>query len=86
MDKIKVSKFLVGVVVASGVTRIVNGIVRNNVNPVTFWQKATTLAGSLVIGSIVAGAAKNETDAIIDTIVENYHSAVAVANKILNRS
>lgn len=86
MNAIKVSKFLVAVVVGSGVTRIVNGIVRNNVNPVTLWQKATTLAGSIVIGGIVAGAAKNETDEIIDAIVNNYRAGMRLANKILQRS
>lgn len=85
MNKIKIAKFLTGVVVASGVTRIVNNVVRNNVVPANAWQKITTLAGSIVIGGIVAAAAKKETDEIIDIIVENYRAGVAIANRILNR-
>lgn len=85
MDKIKVSKFVVGVVVAAGVTRIVNGIVRNNTAPTNLWQKFTILAGGFMIGGIVAGASKKETDRLIDDIVTNYRAGVALANKILNR-
>ena len=86
MDKIKVSKFVVGCVVAAGVSRIVGGIVSNNTVPKNLWQKATILAGSFVLGGIVVGVAKKETDAIIDQIIDGYRSGVALANKIMNRS
>jgi hypothetical protein len=86
MDKIQVSKFVVGCVVASGVSRIVAGIVRNNTSPENLWQKISLLSGSFVIGGIVAGAAKKETDAIIDQIIDGYRSGVALANKVMHRS
>lgn len=64
-----ITKFVVGV----GTTKIVNTIIKNNAVPVKTVDRVTIYAGSMVLGGMVADAARTYTDAKIDEYVESWN-------------
>lgn len=56
----------VSLVVGSGVTKIVAGIIKNNTSPTNIYQKVTIWAAAFVIGTIITDVSKNYTDEKID--------------------
>ncbi len=68
-NKIQLAKLGAKIVVHLGTGTIVNAIVRNNVAPANAFEKISIPAGSFAIGGIVANAAKQYTEDLIDDIV-----------------
>lgn len=66
MNKIEITKAIVNFAVGAGTTKIVNSIIKNNVQPENAYETATVFAGSVVLGSMVADASKKYTSAKID--------------------
>ncbi|WNM72438.1 hypothetical protein SEA_MOSSY_59 [Gordonia phage Mossy] len=63
-------KLVTSTIVGLGTSKIVSTIIKNNVNPETVVDTVTITAGSFVIGSMVADAAKAHTDKMIDQVAE----------------
>lgn len=64
-------KILARVIIGGAVTAVVNQILRNNMNtPTGKLDKATQKVGSAVIGGMVADAAKDRSDELIDSVFE----------------
>lgn len=59
----------VSLVVGSGVTKIVAGIIRNNTTPTNIYQKVAVFTAAFVIGSIITDVSKNYTDSKIDDAI-----------------
>lgn len=72
MTKLELAKNAVSIVVGAGASKIVSSIIQNNTNPKTLADKVSMSAGSVVIGMMVADAAKKYTDAQIDEIAAWY--------------
>lgn len=73
MTKIKVAKDIATSIVGLSTARVVNQIIRNNVDEVeTPADKVVVLAASFAIGGMVADAARDYTDATIDKSVAWY--------------
>ena len=75
MNRIKVVKFVLGVIVSAGTTKIVAGFVRNNVTPTSMRDKITIIAATTVIGSIVVHAVKAHADSMVDEVVAGWNQA-----------
>lgn len=69
MNKINTIKLVARIIVGAGATSITRTIIQNNVQPTSLIDQITTTAGSLVLGSMAAEAAKSHTDAQIDNVV-----------------
>lgn len=78
MDKIKILKKTVTTIVGFGTTKIVRGIIENNVDTTTLTDKVTVTAASTAIGYSVSELTSNYTDTKID-------QAIAFIQKIKNR-
>ena len=61
-------KLAVHVVSSVGVSKIVNDVIRNNVSVVTTADAVKVIAGSIVIGSMVAEKASNHVNDRMDAI------------------
>lgn len=69
MKKIEIAKKIVSMIVGIGTTKIVNGIIESNVNPVTTTSKVTVAAAGAAIGFAVSEYTSSYTDAKIDEAV-----------------
>lgn len=76
MTKLELAKNAVSIVVGAGTSKIVSSIIQNNTNPKTLADKVSMSAGSMVIGMMVADAAKKYTDAQIDEVAVWYKTKV----------
>lgn len=63
-------KLVASTIVGVGTGKIVGTIIRNNVQPETIVDTITIYAGGMVIGGMVADAAKTYTDNTIDQIAD----------------
>lgn len=79
MDIIAIAKKAVQIAVHVGVSKIVNDIIANNVELEKTHQKVAVPIASLAIGGVVADAASDYTDGMIDEIAE-------LVSKIKNRN
>jgi hypothetical protein len=78
MNKLEITKLAVNVVVGSGVTKIVNDVIANNINdPEKVIQKVTTTSAAVVIGMMAKDATKAYTGAKIDSIVAKWNELKA---------
>lgn len=69
VDKIKIAKQVVSTIVGIGVSKIVSGIIENNVDTTTVASKVTVASASGVIGWAAADYASDYTDNKIDEAV-----------------
>lgn len=76
MTKTEFAKAAAGVVVGFGTANLIKQIIKNNVNPDSVSDKAAVLIGSYVLGAIAADAAKEWTDAQIDSIIAQWTKLV----------
>lgn len=69
MKKLDVAKKAASLIVGSGVTCIVKGIIETNVETTTAAQKLSVAAAGVAIGGVVAEATSDYTDRMIDEAV-----------------
>lgn len=69
IDKIEVTKKIVNIIVATGTSKIVGSIIKNNTTADSVTDKVAMTAGAAVLGMMAADASSNYTDAKIDEIV-----------------
>lgn len=74
MDKTKVVKFVLGVVVSAGATKVVGGFVKNNTNPKNMRDKFTIVVASMVMGSLVIRYLKDHSDEMVDEAIEAFEN------------
>lgn len=72
MNKLDITKKVAGFVVGSGVAKIVNDIIANNITIEHAYQKVTVIAGAAVIGMMAKDATKAYTDTTIDECVQEW--------------
>lgn len=70
MKKIELLKKTVRLVVGIGTAKIVNDIIKNNVDTDNTYQKVTVVAASTAIGGAVSELTSSYTDRQIDEIVD----------------
>lgn len=68
MDKLKIAKRVVSTIVGIGTTKIVQGIIENNVDTEHVASKVTVGAASAAIGYAASEATASYTDSKIDEI------------------
>lgn len=73
MKKIVIVKKAVTTVVGFGITKIVKGIIENNVDTETVPSKVTVTAASTAIGYSLSELTSNYTDTKIDEAVALWH-------------
>lgn len=74
MKKIDIAKNVTSTIVGMGTTRVVNGIISNNVPTETAIDKISVAASSVVVGSMATAATKAHTGKMIDELVEAFNS------------
>lgn len=67
-NKLDLVKTIVNLTVAGGCSKIVHGIVQNNTDPENLTQQVQVIAGSAVLGSMLASHASQHVTAQIDNI------------------
>ena len=82
MKALKITKFVVGAVVAVGAGKIAGHIIRNNVTPRSGFEAVTMATAAFVLCGMVGAMAANESDKQIDEFIkawkqmkENYAEA-----------
>jgi hypothetical protein len=85
MDGIKTAKDLVGVVVGSGVSLIIAGIVKNNVHSEKPIEKALIFAGRTGLSMMVSDAVKAHTDTKIDAAISWWQEASKIISEQANK-
>jgi len=73
MNKIELTKKVVGFTIQYGSGLIISGIVRSNVAPANVIQKVGITVGVFAISGAVGNAASKYTDILIDEIVDAYN-------------
>lgn len=76
MKKLEIVKKTVTTVVGFGITKIVKGIVENNVDTETITSKVTVTAASTAIGYSLSELTANYTDKKIDEMIELYNKHI----------
>jgi len=71
-DKLAVAKKTVSTIVGFGITKIVKGIIENNVDTTTIPSQVTVTAASAAIGYSLSEITSNYTDRKIDEMVVLY--------------
>jgi uncharacterized membrane protein YcjF (UPF0283 family) len=66
MDKLDLTKNVASFVVGTGTTKIVTGIIQNNIVADNLYSKVTVVGAGVVIGMMAADATKSYTNAKID--------------------
>lgn len=79
-SNLEMFKSVVSTIVGIGASKIVYGIVKNNVPTETPIDKVTVVAGSFVIGSMAADATKKHTDKMIDETIDWYKTMKTMLN------
>jgi hypothetical protein len=69
MTKLDLAKTAVTFVVGAGTTKIVGGIIKNNVSPENAADTVAVTSATLVIGMMAADRTKKYTDALIDETI-----------------
>jgi hypothetical protein len=72
MNRIKILKGVVNLVVGTGVSKITHSILKNNVEPETVTDKVAVAAGTTVITGMAVNASKTYTDAKIDEYIASF--------------
>jgi hypothetical protein len=80
MNKLAVAKKTVTTIVGFGITKIVKGIVENNVDTTSITSKVTVTAASTAIGYSLSELTSNYTDTKIDELVALYNKHVKNRN------
>lgn len=70
MNKLDITKTVIGFVVGAGTTKIVTGIILHNTDPEKVTDKVAIAAAGVAIGSMTADLTKKYTSAKIDEIAE----------------
>lgn len=73
MDKTKVVKFFLGVVVSAGATKIVGGFVRNNTCPTSLRDKITIVVATAVIVSMTCRVLNEHAHKMVDETVDAWN-------------
>jgi len=76
LDKLAIAKKTVTTVVGFGITKIVKGIIENNVDTDALTSKVTVTAASAAIGYSLSEITSNYTDTKIDELVALYDKHV----------
>lgn len=76
MNKTDIAKNAIGLVVGSGVSRIVSGIIANNVPTETKYQKVIVFAGRVGIAMAAGAIVRKHTDAQVDEVVTAYNQVM----------
>ena len=76
MTKLQLVKTATSFIVGAGTTKIVSGIIQNNVSPANAADKVAIAGAAFVIGSMAADATRRYTDSAIDEVVNAYQNAV----------
>lgn len=69
MQKVQLLKAVTNAIVGIGTAKIVNAIIKNNVQPETVTDKVTVATSSFVLGAMVADISSRYTNAKIDAAV-----------------
>jgi hypothetical protein len=69
MSKTLIAKRIVSFIVGAGAAKIISGIVTHNTNPENIYDSVTIIAGSLVMGAVLAEHCQQYTDKSIDEII-----------------
>jgi hypothetical protein len=72
MNKLAIAKKTVNTIVGFGITKIVKGIIDNNVDTDTIPSKVTVAAASAAVGYSLSELTSNYTDRKIDELVVLY--------------
>lgn len=76
MKKLEIAKKTITTVVGFGITKIVKGIIENNVDTETLTSKVTVTAASTAIGYSLSELTANYTDTKIDEMVALYNKHI----------
>lgn len=68
MDKLAITKKIISTIVGIGTTKIVSGIIENNVDTDTTFQKVTVASASTALGYAVSEYTSEFTDSKIDEL------------------
>jgi hypothetical protein len=69
MSKTLIAKRIVSFIVGAGAAKIISGIVTHNTDPENIYDSVTIVAGSMVMGAVLAEHCKQYTDKSIDEII-----------------
>jgi hypothetical protein len=75
-DKLAVAKKTVSTIVGFGITKIVKGIIENNVDTTTIPSQVTVTAASAAIGYSLSEITSEYTDKKIDEMVDLYNKHI----------
>jgi hypothetical protein len=81
MDKIALFKKAVTTIVGIGTTKIIKGIIENNVDTTTAVEKTTVTAASVAIGYAISEETSEYTDRKIDEAVALWKKHITNRNK-----
>lgn len=70
-----VGKMAVRWTAQAGVSKIVHGVVSNNVSTITTYQKVSVFVGSFMLSSCIGDRIGEYSDEQVDEAVELYHNA-----------
>lgn len=76
INPLAITKGVVSFVVASGTSKIIGSIVRNNVSPEKVSETVAIYSATVVLGAMAADATKKYTDKTIDEIAQFYNENV----------
>jgi hypothetical protein len=76
VNKIDILKEVVGFVSGIGISQILSTTIANNVDPENPLQKATIMAGKIVIVMVVRDVVREKTDLKIDNLVKAWNEEI----------
>lgn len=82
MDKIKIVKTSLNIAASIGAGGIVYGIVRSNVAPANIIGRICLPVGTFAVGGVVARAASDEMDRIVDDVVKAFSDKPVVETPV----
>ena len=79
MNKTKVAKFATSLIIGAGTHHIIDGIVNSNVNfdGLNSFSKFTVAAARIAIDCTAAAMVKEQTDAQIDKLIEQWNTSTS---------
>lgn len=81
IDKIKVTKMALRLVVGAGVSTIVKGIVDANVETNSVKDQVTVAVAKVALVGVITVVAKSYTDDIVDKAINTFNLAKELSNK-----
>jgi len=82
MTKLGIVKLVVNIVVATGVSKVTNDVISNNVDIESTEDQIKVAIGSVIIGSMIAEAASTHVNGKIDSIANVWKNRKDIKNDV----